>query len=285
VAVVEAIKLLEGQLAGQVDAIWVVDSTEELQLERLMKRGLAREEALKRIRVQNPKADKLARASVVIHNNGTPEETWAQVRQAWSKVKGAAEAEAAYAEVQHVQVQPAQAAQVAAPAGPALMTITSLDIVRGMPRNADQIALLIHKQTGQQLQAHDVIVRLGQKSYMMAVANGQPVGLVGFLVENLVTRVDEFMIVQQVPVNPVATALIQAFERASRDLQSEVGYVFLPPAESKDVVQAFVDQGYQHEALEQIKIPAWREAVRESRPDGTEIYSKKLRAERVLKPL
>jgi hypothetical protein len=219
---------------------------------------------------------------VVIHNNGTPEDTWAQVRQAWSKVKGAAEAEAVYAEVQHVQVQPVPAA---ASAGPAQMMITSLDIVRGMPRNADQIALLIHKQTGQQLQAHDVIVRLGQKSYMMAVANGQPVGLVGFLVENLVTRVDEFMIVKQIPVNPVATALIQAFERASRDLQSEVGYVFLPPAESKEVVQAFVDQGYQHEALEQIKIPAWREAVRESRPDGTEIYSKKLRAERVLKPL
>ena len=37
--------------------------------------------------------------------------------------------------------------------------------------------------------------------------------------------------------------------------------------------------------MEEIKVPAWREAAREARPDIYTIYAKKLRAERVLKKL
>ena len=278
VIVVEAIKLLEGQLAGQVDAIWVVDSTEEKQLERLVKRALPQLEALKRIRTQNPQADKLARANVVISNNGTPEETWAQVRAAWSRIEGTAQEEAAQAAPQRVEVQPT-------PATAAKMAITSLDIIRGMPKNAEQIAALIRERTGKELSHQDVILAFGEKSYMMAMANGMPVGLVGFLVENLITRVDEFLLIERAPVEPIAKALIDAIENASKELQSEVGYVFLPEAESLEMVQAFLKQGYERTEIEDIKVPAWREAAREARPDGTQILAKKLRAERVLKPL
>jgi dephospho-CoA kinase len=281
VIVVEAIKLLEGQLADQMDTIWVVDSPEEQQLERLTKRGLSKLDALKRIRVQNPQADKLARAQVVIKNGGTAEETWAQVQAAWSQIKGAAEEEAVQAAVQRVEVQPVPATA----AGPAKMVITSLDIVRGMPKNAEQIAHLIHSQTGQSLSERDVLVAFGQKSYMLAMAGNHPVGLVGFLVENLVTRVDEFFVIHQAPTGPVATALIQSIERASRDLQSEVGYVFLPENGPLEMADTLIQQGYERTELDEIKVPAWREAVRESRPDGTVILAKKLRAERVLKPL
>jgi dephospho-CoA kinase len=285
VIVVEAIKLLEGPLANQVDAVWVVSTTEEQQLDRLIKRGLTRDEAIKRIRVQNPQGEKIARANVVILNNGSPEEAWAQVRLAWSKIKGAAEAEAAQQQVQRVEIQPAAGAATRTPSGAMTMAITSLDIVRGNPRNASQISQLILKQTGRQLSERDILMAFGQKSYMIALANGEPVGLVGFLVENLVTRVDEFMIMKHAPVGPVAKALIDAFERASRELQSEVGYVFVPPSSAPELAQALNEQGYKAETLEEIKVPAWREAVRESRPEGTAIFSKKLRAERVLKPL
>lgn len=125
----------------------------------------------------------------------------------------------------------------------------------------------------------------GQKSYMLAIADQTTVGLVGFLVENLVTRVDEFIVIDRAPVAPVAKALIDAIERASRDLQSEVGFVFLPEGEDQEVIQTFIEQEYEKQELEDIKVPAWREAAREARPDGAMIFSKKLRAERVLKPL
>ncbi len=291
VVVVEAIKLIEGQLAAQMDAIWVVDAPEDQQIERLAKRGLTQAEAVKRIRMQNPQAEKIAQASVVIHNNGTPDYVWAQVQAAWSRIQGSAEEEAVQSVVQHIEVKPVpavptqQAASTAVAAAPAKMVITSLDIVRGMPKNAAQIASLIQEGTGKSLTQNDVLMAFGQKSYMLAVANNELVGLVGFLVENLVTRVDEFLISRQAPVAPVATALVQAVERASRELQSEVGYLFMPQGEAQEAIQTFLQEGYERQELEEIKVPAWREAVRESRPDGTMIYAKKLRAERVLKPL
>lgn len=52
IVVVEAIKLLETPLADRLDAVWVVDADENTQLERLAKRGLDREAALKRVRSQ-----------------------------------------------------------------------------------------------------------------------------------------------------------------------------------------------------------------------------------------
>ncbi len=278
VVVVEAIKLLEGQLADQMDTIWVVDASEEKQKERLAARGLTELEALKRIRVQNPQAEKLARAHVVINNNGTPEETWAQVQAAWSKITGSAEESAVQHTVQHVEVK-------AEPPSAQKMTITSLDIVRGMPKNADVIARVIKANTGKEMSNMDVLMAFGQKSYMLAMAGDQPVGLVGFLVENLVTRVDEFLIDQRAPVASVAPPLIHAIENASKELQSEVGYVFLPHNESPALIDVFVREGYERQTMDDIKVPAWREAVREAQPDGTQILAKKLRAERVLKPL
>lgn len=282
VVVVEAIKLFEGTLAGQVDAVWVVDSSEEKQLERLARRGLSRFEAVKRVRTQNPQTEKLARANVVISNNGTPEETWAQVRVAWSQIQGAAEEEELLAAPLHVQVAPAVAQQ---PPAAGKIAVTSLDIIRGMPKNADQIAQLIRQHTNKAMTRQDVLMAFGQKSYMLAMVNGEMVGLVGFLVENLVTRVDELLIIERAPTQPVAAALVQAVERASRELQSEVGYIFVPEKDTQGMAQVLVQEGYEAQQLEDIKVPAWREAAREARPDGSLIFAKKLRAERVLKPL
>ena len=154
-----------------------------------------------------------------------------------------------------------------------------------MAHNAHLIAGLLRLRTGYEPTREEVIRAFGEKSYMMAMADGKPVGLIGFLVENLVTRVDELLVVKQAPVAPVAGALTQAVENASRELQSEVGYVFLPNDASQEMIQALIHRGYERQEMDDIKIPAWREAVRESRPDGTIILSKKLRAERVLKPL
>lgn len=279
VVVVEAIKLLETPLAERLDAIWVVDADEKTQVERLAKRGLDREAALKRIRLQNPQAEKLARADVIIYNQGTPDDTWAQVRAAWLRVQALMQQGDVQELVRRVEVAPSQQP-------PGQRAISSIDILRGMPHNADQIAALLQTRNGgQRLSRDDVIMALGQKSYMMAVADGRPLGLVGFLVENLVTRVDELFLLHDAPVRPTVAALVGAVEEASRALQSEIGYIFLPENTGRDMVESLLQQGYQHMKIEEIKVPAWREAARESRPAGTAIFAKKLRAERVLKPL
>lgn len=279
VVVVEAIKLLETPLAERLDAVWVVDADEKTQVERLIKRGLDREAALKRTRLQNPQSEKLARADVIIYNQGAPDETWAQVRAAWLRIQAVMKQGEAPELVRRVEVAPSQQP-------PGQRAISAIDILRGMPHNADQIAALLQARNGgQRLSRDDVIMALGQKSYMMAVADGRPLGLVGFLVENLVTRVDELFLLRDTPVRPAVAALIGAVEEASRALQSEIGYIFLPENTGRDMVESLLQQGYQQMKIEEIKVPAWREAARESRPVGTEIFAKKLRAERVLKPL
>lgn len=84
VLVIEAIKLLEGDLARAVDAVWVVDAAPATQLTRLTTlRGMSPADARQRLRAQNPQADKLARADLVIRNDGTLEELQAQVQAAW----------------------------------------------------------------------------------------------------------------------------------------------------------------------------------------------------------
>lgn len=274
--VIEAIKLIEGPLADWVDTIWVVNASEETQVARLVKRGLARQEALKRIRAQNPQVDKLARAHVVIDNNGTPEETWAQVRSAWSQIAGAARAEAQQTAPQRVEIGGVRSDGSTA----------AVNIVRGTPHNAMQIAELIFQHSGKRLTRDDVLILFGQKSYLMAMEGERPIALIGFLVENLIMRVDELLVLNGKPVAPIITALIQAVERASRELESEVGYVFLPPGVSAEVIQALRAQGYEPQALETITVPAWREAVREARPDPSyAVFGKRLRAERVRRPI
>ena len=92
VVVIEAIKLLEGDLREAVDAVWVVDARPETQLRRLVsERGLARAEAQRRIDLQNSQADKLKQADVVIANDGDMAATRAQVQRAWAALRAATE--------------------------------------------------------------------------------------------------------------------------------------------------------------------------------------------------
>jgi len=87
VVVIEAIKLLEGELKNAVDSVWVVDASPRTQRQRLISaRGLSPAEAERRIALQNSQADKLRQADIVIRNDGDARETRAQVARAWGKL-------------------------------------------------------------------------------------------------------------------------------------------------------------------------------------------------------
>lgn len=87
VIVIEAIKLLEGDLKNAVDAVWVVNASPEAQLARLQsERGLPEPAARQRMAAQNSQADKLRKADVVIENDGAPEATRRQVRRHWEAI-------------------------------------------------------------------------------------------------------------------------------------------------------------------------------------------------------
>lgn len=89
VVVVEAIKLFEsGNLMSLSDEVWVVAASPETQMKRLVEeRGMSEAEARQRIAVQGPQEDKIARADVVIVNDGALEEFYAQLEAAWAQVE------------------------------------------------------------------------------------------------------------------------------------------------------------------------------------------------------
>ncbi len=73
------------------DLIVVVDATQEIRLERLIKiRGLSREEARRRIDSQADDSSRLAIADVVIDANGQLQDTLDQVDALWEIVSGLA---------------------------------------------------------------------------------------------------------------------------------------------------------------------------------------------------
>ena len=87
VVVIEAIKLLEGDLKNAVDAVWVVDAAPATQQRRLMsERGMSPSEAMRRIELQNSQADKLKQADLIISNDGGLDVLRAQVERAWQRV-------------------------------------------------------------------------------------------------------------------------------------------------------------------------------------------------------
>ncbi len=87
IAVIEVIKLVENGWVEKCDQVWVTTCAPEEQVRRLMhSRHMPEDEARTRVAAQNPQADKIAFADVVIDTSGSYEATEAQVRQAWARL-------------------------------------------------------------------------------------------------------------------------------------------------------------------------------------------------------
>jgi dephospho-CoA kinase len=183
---------------------------------------------------------------------------------------------------------PAAAAPVPTPAAPAAVPsapAAGITVRRGMPNNAEKIAAFITAHGGRPTTRMDVMLAFGQKSYLVAQdAEGELVGLMGWQVENLITRCDELVLRPGAPVKAIIDPLVVSVEEFSRELESEVGYVFLPLTTTREVAEAFRVNGYLPVSINQIDVPAWREAVMEA-GSGMAVLEKRLRQDRVLQPI
>jgi len=272
VAVIEAIKLIESGLAKECDTLWVVNVPEPVQEVRLIqKRKMSEAEAAQRIAAQPPQAEKLKAAAVVIDNSGTFEDAWTQVQAAFGKIAPPAEA-------------PAAEAPAPAPAAAGAKVVKAR---RGKPTDANAIAAFIQQVTNGQrsLTRADVMEAFGDKAYMLVDSDGQLAAIAGWKVENLVARVDEFYLAASVPLDQVAAPLIEAVEGAARQLQCEAALVFVPLPLAQSVARALAGLDYAPHAPEKLGVAAWKEAARDSMPPDTALLFKKLREDRVLKPI
>ncbi len=266
IVVIEAIKLLESDLAAGCDTIWVVDAPAELQIARLMhKRKMAEASARQRIAAQSPQALKLRAAKVMIRNNGSFENTWDQVQEAWGKLPKPEE-----------PLLPE----------PAVVRPGDLIVRRGRPQDADDIARFITQVTHgkKRMTRQDVMAAFGEKAFLLIIREDEIAGIAGWQVENLITRIDELYFVTGLAIDEAIPALMDKVETASIELQSEASLLFLPPYLAQHV-GAWRAVGYRPQTVQGLGIRAWQEAALESMPRGASLWFKQLRVDRVLRPL
>jgi dephospho-CoA kinase len=96
VAIVEAALILESGAAERFDRLVVVTCTAEQRASRFASRqgidfDAARKEVVRRMAAQLPDEKKIEAADFVIDNSGSLEQTRAQVRQVWEKLRAEAE--------------------------------------------------------------------------------------------------------------------------------------------------------------------------------------------------
>ena len=266
VIVIEAIKLLEGKLVRECDAIWAIYAPESVQKSRLMrKRDMSELDAVQRIQTQPSQELKTAAANVVILNTGSFEDTWKQVVEAWKVISPSAE------------LTPI----VIHKAGPG-----DLAVQRGRPRDSAKIAALITRLSGgARLQSpDDIMTAFGDKAFLLLLADKQLVGLAGWQVENLVVRTTELYLDPQIAIPQALKTLVTEVEHESQDLQCEASLLFLPPKLAiEDTV--WKELGYTRSTPQNLGIQAWQDAALESQQPDTILLFKQLRQDRIIRPI
>ena len=264
--VLEAIKLLEGPLRSACDSIWVTYASPQVQLARLVeKRVMHPEAAQQRIRAQPPQEAKLAAADVVIRNEGSFEDTWRQVQAGWQ-------------EIFPTQAQVEPVAPVAAEG--------HFAVERAGPRQADEIAAFITRTSRgrRSLNRAGVMEAFGEKAFLLLKSGGKLVGLVGWQVENLVSRTSDVFLEPGLSLDKALLVLLEEVELASRELQCEAVLLFLPPNLARHE-SAWRALRYELRTVQELAVGAWQEAAIESQPSGTVLLFKQLRKDRVLRPV
>jgi dephospho-CoA kinase len=267
VIVIEAIKLLESDLRKQVDGIWVVYVPPEVQLFRLMQnRKMSEADAKNRVTMQPPQEDKMKVASVIIRNNSSFESTWQQVVAAWKK---------------NIPTGEPAIAPTTAPVAQGEVTV-----LRGKPRNAGEIAGVINRiqKAKPALTKDDIMAAFGEKAFLLLQVGDAYMGVIGWQVENLVTRTTDIVLDPTVPLDKALPALISEMERASRDLQCEASLIFAPPFLARQD-HIWKSLGYEKRKPQTLGVLAWQEAAQETMPPETELYFKQLRQDRILRPI
>ena len=271
VIVIEAIKLLEGDLRKVCDSIWVTNAPEEVQIERLIrKRGMSRDKALERVHAQSAQTAKVAVANIVITNTGSYDALWKQVNAAWKEIVPSANS----AEPETIIIkQPS-------------VSNGEYIVKRGKPKNSAAIAELITRLSKgvRKMTAENVMEEFGEKAYMLLELDQKIIGLAGWQVENLVTRTTDIFLEEHVDVQKALELLIKEVESASSELQSEASLIFLVDALAVQE-QLWKQIGYEKRTPETLGVQAWQDSAAESLSAGNTLLFKQLRQDRVLRPI
>lgn len=157
---------------------------------------------------------------------------------------------------------------------------------RARPRDAEDMAELINRarQREQKVTRTQVLEDLGGRGYLLAEVAGELHGVVGWHAEDLIARIQEAVVYPARLDDKVGRALIETVCQSAGDLMCEVALLFVSANASDQALQFYQSCGFEEVDVDDL-IPAWRRAAQQSRPAGTFVMLRKLRDQRVLRPM
>lgn len=160
-------------------------------------------------------------------------------------------------------------------------------VSRAKPGDAEAIAEFVAKATRGRVYVvpRSVMERFGAKGlWLVRDGKGKIAGLAGWRAENLIARIDDFLVFPHSLYPSAGKALVDSMEIAARELQCEVSMLFVPVRASATAVSFYASCGY--ERPEPVKLPrVWQETIDEATTRARYVLLKKLREDLVLRPM
>jgi N-acetylglutamate synthase-like GNAT family acetyltransferase len=130
-----------------------------------------------------------------------------------------------------------------------------------------------------------VMERFGTKGlWLVRDTTGGMVGLAGWRAENLIARIDDFLIFPPTLYPTAGRTLVDAIEGAARELQCEVSMVLVPLHASPRLIQFYENCGYERPEPEELP-RVWQETLEEATTRGRFVMLRQLREDLVLRPI
>ena len=270
--ILEAIKLLEGELVEIIDQVWVTRCPQKVQIERLMVcRGMDAETAALRVDAQGAQEAKVARADVVIETDGTMADTKAQFELAWEQLpeSGAqadgqeqmgatdpeeivplAETEAEAKEQEAVQEEDAveTGATASAVADAEAAEAEEVVVRRARPSDIPGILLVIHRATGGEtkLKRADLLHSFSERSYLIGQVGTEISTVIGWNTDSTTAVcMDRFYFHPLEAAQRTFPPVLAEVEKSAAQLICEVALAFLPDDLPEAAHEILRDAGYE----------------------------------------
>ena len=129
----------------------------------------------------------------------------------------------------------------------------------------------------------DIMAAFGEKAFLLILANDLIVGVFGWQVENLVAKVDEIWIEKELDIDIGIKVGMTNVEAASQELQAEAALAFVSSQIAE--INVWEELGYEIRDPQSLVVNAWQDAAKGPHLDEKILMFKKLRVDRVLKPI
>ncbi len=160
-------------------------------------------------------------------------------------------------------------------------------VTRAKAADATAIAEFVAEATRGRVSVapRSVVQRFGAKGlWLVRDANAKIAGLAGWRAENLIARIDDFLVSPLELYDTAGGVLLRSIEEAAQELKCEVSVIFVPLRALPAMVSFYEGSGYSRADPDTLP-RVWQETVEEAAEQGRYIMLKRLREELVTRPI